>query len=104
MSDLLRLAIGLSIPILVFGALLWLLLYSAIRMGLRHEISRAQRRKVARPAAETQRTPPAPRPRVVVSRDGQPTRLRPPATHPVNGRTPSTARTPVAAGQRRAAS
>jgi hypothetical protein len=101
----LRLAVFLSVPILIFGGLLWVLIYSAIRMALRHEISRAQRRKGETRPAETNVRPQVKRPRpVAVRTDGQPTRLRPSAHAPVASRGNGGVRTAAASGQRRAAS
>jgi hypothetical protein len=104
MSELLRLAVFLSVPILIFGGLLWFLIYSAIRMALRHEISRAQRRKGEARPDDTNATPQVKRPRpVAVRADGQPTRLRPAAHNPVASRGNGGVRK-ATSGQRRAVS
>jgi hypothetical protein len=59
MFDLVRLAAMLALPILVIGALMWLLLYTAVRLGIRHEVSRLQAQRAARPTRAATRSRPA---------------------------------------------
>ena len=52
MWDLLQFAGMLALPILAIGGLVWLLIYSAVRLALRHEVAKLERRKTrsTRPA------------------------------------------------------
>ena len=45
MWDLLQFAGMLALPILAIGGLVWLLIYSAVRLALRHEVAKLDRRK-----------------------------------------------------------
>ena len=66
MWNLLQVAALLALPALLAGGLLWALIYSSVRMALRHEVTRLERRKtpVARAEARTRGPEGAP-PRLV---------------------------------------
>ena len=53
--DLLQFAATLALPLLVFAGLIWLLFYSAVRLALRHEVTKIERRKARRVQAQSAR-------------------------------------------------
>jgi hypothetical protein len=46
MLDLLQVAAMLALPMMLIGGLLWLLIYTSVRLALRHEVTRIEHRKV----------------------------------------------------------
>jgi len=105
MWDLLRVAILLALPILVFGALTWVLFYSAVRLALRHEAERLQKRTPRSTRTTTGSRPVARRPSQGAQGNG---RAQPSSGRVSTGTARERPRTEAEAGpfvrQRRAAS
>ena len=97
MWSLLQLAAALAVPLLVFAALLWVLMYSSFRLALRHEVTRLGRQEEEASAAQG-RPRAGTRPASAQGNGGQ---ARP---GPARDRAAAHAGTQSLAGERRAAS
>jgi hypothetical protein len=100
MVDLLQVAAMLALPMLVVGALVWLLIYTGVRLAIRHEVKRLEHRKARseRAAARGKREPAGPRlvrTQPMAARTSGHARPQPAAQRP------ATRQEPVAAGARR---
>src|SRR2546423_429399 len=102
--NLLQVSVMLVLPVLVMGALLWLLVYSSVRLALRHEVAQLERRKARKARkgpADTGTSTDRTRPQLVRTRPapaqgngrpmGRPAGQPPPAARPVAGATRSRA-------------
>jgi hypothetical protein len=98
MWSLVQLAATLALPLLVFAAIFWVLMYSSFRLAFRHEVMRLEREEERAKAAQAraQRRQAGARPASAAG-DG---RARP---RPAKDRAALQARTQMA-GERRAAS
>jgi hypothetical protein len=96
--DLLQVATMLALPMLVVGALLWLVAYSSVRVAIRHEVTRLEQRKATAERARARGRPEAAAPRLVRAQTARTTAQA--RTQPLRQR-PSDRAEPVATGARR---
>jgi hypothetical protein len=106
MLDLLQVAAMLALPVLVLGGLAWLLLYTAVRLALRHEVTRLEKRKAGRARTDARGAAAEPaqrRPRLVQPETGVHAATRP-RPQPAVARPAKRVRIDREAAARRAAS